>query len=555
MFRGPTAAGLILLTSDRTPGHSMTTGAFIAAGQRTRIANRTVSKQTHAKREAPRSPDPCVSIIMPAQNEAETVRRNIRRLRKWSRVGEIIVIANGCTDNTARIARREGATVIEYKESLGHDTGRAIGARYAKEKFLLFLDADIVWNVAELRPFINHLTRGADVALNTYPDKKCKYYHHPTAIAKRALNIALKRPDLHAASFTTVPHSLRRTVLDKIGYECLATPPLAHARAVLAGLSIVEACYIDVRSRNRWNRRRGKSYSKRELIIGDHLEAMAYVQKKLGERGGFQDGSRQRAVIEPFANGDVASANHSVAAVIPARNEARTLAAVLREVRDAKIGHVCVVENGSSDGTKDVALQHAAEVQHFDHPLGHDVGRAIGAIATGNAECTVFLDSDFPITAHDLKVFKRSVLKSKVDVALNDLTAGLPPFRRRDMVSTMKAFLNICLHREDLGVCSMTAIPHALSRRALETIPAADLAVPPKALVRAVLAGLNIKPVHNVDVVKANRYRRKLHSSRHGSPVAQMIVGDHLEAIALLIDNRGRRGGFVQPRKLAVLHD
>jgi glycosyltransferase involved in cell wall biosynthesis len=228
---------------------------------------------------------------------------------------------------------------------------------------------------------------------------------------------------------------------------------------------------------------------------------------------------------------------------------------VLRELRHAHVHQICVVENGSTDRTASIARRFGAQVQRFDHSLGHDVGRAIGTTAALNSTCTLFLDGDFCIPARDLQVFTKSVISRNVDVALNDMTAGLRLSQRRDAVSTMKSFLNIAMQRADLGVSSLTAVPHALSWRALEAIPASDLAVPPKALVRAVLAELSIQPVHYVDVVKPNRYRRLSHAPKYGAPVSRLIVGDHVEAIALLIAERGNRGGYVQPRHMDVLED
>lgn len=497
-----------------------------------------------------------VSIIIPACNEAKTLVLNLRCLKKWKVVQEVIVIANGCSDNTAAVAKRGGARVIEYQEILGHDTGRAIGARHAKGNILLFLDGDILWTLADLRPFVRSLRNGADIALNAYPRRASRYFHHPTAVAKRALNIVLGKPNLFASSLTAIPHAIRQSALHTIGYEALAVPPLALARAVLAGMTIVRSHHVNVRIRNRWNQRYTVAYSTKKLIIGDHLQAFEYVISQRGIRAGFTDAGRMRTLIQA-KDVDLDQIDQidqcKVSAVIPARNEARTLPGVLRELHSAKVSRICVVENGSSDATADVAANEGALVHRYDDSLGHDVGRALGIQATSNANCTLFLDGDFEIQARDLKVFTHSVLYKNVDVALNDMSAGLRLHQRRDSVSTLKLFLNIALRRTDLGVSSLTAVPHALSRRALTTIPLADLAVPPKALVRAVLSDLSIQPVHYVDVVKPNKYRTLSHSPKFGSRVSRLIIGDHVEAIALLLQHRGQRGGYVQPRNLDLL--
>lgn len=490
-----------------------------------------------------------VSIIVPAHNAASRLRQTLQRLTSWRAVREIIVVANGCTDNTVAIAKRARCTVIEYVNSIGHDTGRVIGASHATGDILLFLDADIVWQVGELRPFVQGIHNGADIVLNAYPFATSRFYHHPTAVAKRALNIALNHCHLKASSLTAVPHAIRRSALETIGIDALAVPPVAMARAVEGGLKVERGPYINVRTRNRWRKPSAFSYSVRDMIIGDHMEAFQYLLQQRGSRGGLPDGGRRYDLLTHPQTDTVLTSDDPVA-VIPARDEASTLPDVLEQIRLADIGETYVVDNGSTDDTGRVAQFANAHVQCFPQHLGHDVGRAIGIRAVQGAPCILVLDSDFVVPAEDLRPFMSSVLEHGVDVALNDLTPTSNEHLVKDPVSTFKRFLNIALGRPDLGFCSLTAIPHALSRRSLQTIPYADFATPPKAMVRAVLSQLNVLPVHFVDVVKPNRYRPELHAQKYGAPVTWMIVGDHLEALELLIAQRGARAGFVQPRDL-----
>lgn len=496
---------------------------------------------------------PDVSLIMPARNEVDTLEANILRLAAWQRVLEIIVIANGCSDDTASVARRAGARVIEYEMALGEDTGRALGAQVARGHFLVFLDADIIWQLEDVTPFVHALQAGADIALNAYPHPDSTYSRHRTAIAKRALNLALERPELYAASLTAVPHAMRRSVLDVIGVESLAVPPLAHARAALAGLAMVAPHHVNVHLRNRWTRdRSSRGYSVTDLIIGDHVEAFAHLLGQRGERAGFPDTIRNRACLTTYHDPDVRP-DAGVVAVVPAKNEASTLRDVIEQVRQTSVRDVFIVENGSTDNTLDVARRCAAHVRHFARALGHDVGRAVGTMALNRPTSVLYLDSDFAIPAGDLSPFLDAVTSRGVDVALNDLTTALPDDQDLDAVSTMKEFLNIALGRPDLGISSMTAVPHALSARAVATIPPLDLAVPPRALVRSVLQGLHVRPVHCVDVIRPNRYRPLLHSKQYGERMSRLIIGDHLEALALLIAERGQRAGFIQPRCLNIL--
>ncbi|MBT3323821.1 glycosyltransferase [archaeon] len=79
-----------------------------------------------------------LSIIIPAYNEEKYIEETLKTITK----GEIIVVCNACTDNTADIARKYTNKVIELPIK-GVSRARNIGAQYASNNRLIFLDADI----------------------------------------------------------------------------------------------------------------------------------------------------------------------------------------------------------------------------------------------------------------------------------------------------------------------------------------------------------------------------------------------------------------------------
>lgn len=232
----------------------------------------------------------------------------------------------------------------------------------------------------------------------------------------------------------------------------------------------------------------------------------------------------------------------TVHAFIAARNEEENIERVIESVHQAGAHMVIVIANGCTDKTIALAQQAGAETIIFKEPLGHDVGRAVG-IQAYPADINLFLDADFVLDANDLTPFINAVA-SGADIALNDLNPLYQEYAVLDNISLIKLCLNTFIQQAHLGVNSLTAIPHALSRRAVDVLTPEILSVPPKALVKGCIEGLQIVAAHTVDVFKANKVRPELHCDEGKNHMADLIIGDHLEAIAYYLEQTDSRGGY-----------
>ncbi len=88
-----------------------------------------------------------------------------------------------------------------------------------------------------------------------------------------------------------------------------------------------------------------------------------------------------------------ASAQRSCAVVVPAFDEAATVAAVVRCALDSGVGEVWVVDDGSRDGTAEVAEEAGARVKRLPRNLGK--GGALAAAASAlEVDVLVLLDAD-----------------------------------------------------------------------------------------------------------------------------------------------------------------
>lgn len=290
------------------------------------------------------------------------------------------------------------------------------------------------------------------------------------------------------------------------------------------------------------NKRSGGTTRRKRLSSGSKKGTKAYVliapvtvEENVQEKGkpARNDKETDRQIGEEV-HGPLLSV------IIPAMNEQRTIAAVVRECsRICRDAEVLVVVNGSTDATASEAKRAGARVIQYAEPLGHDGGRRVGASAA-RGQILLFTDADIKVPAEQLAPFVQAVLKG-VDVALNDYNG---PVTRNPVhpVVEAKHMLNSLLSRSDLGGASMTAIPHAISRKALGIIETASLEIPPLAHAKAILGGLRVQAVHHVPVGRLNAVRSKKRSE--ADPLSQVVLQDHLEAIRWMTDTRGARGGY-----------
>jgi len=91
---------------------------------------------------------PSISIVVPVYNGGGAFRRCLVSLSRWCPPAElvrteIIVVSDGESDGSWRVAEEFGAKVIRLKESKGPARARNIGANAATGDIVFFVDADV----------------------------------------------------------------------------------------------------------------------------------------------------------------------------------------------------------------------------------------------------------------------------------------------------------------------------------------------------------------------------------------------------------------------------
>ncbi len=78
------------------------------------------------------TPHPRVLVIMPAWNESEAVGNTVREVLTADSRYDVLVVNDGSTDDTAAVAGRAGATVLNLPFNLGVGGAMRAGFKYAR---------------------------------------------------------------------------------------------------------------------------------------------------------------------------------------------------------------------------------------------------------------------------------------------------------------------------------------------------------------------------------------------------------------------------------------
>lgn len=106
-----------------------------------------------------------VSVIVPAKNEAGAIARVVSGIAAVLPQAEIIVVDDGSSDDTARVARAAGAAVLSHPKSLGNGAAVKSGARSASGDVLVFLDGDGQHDPADIPRLLEKLSDGYDMVV------------------------------------------------------------------------------------------------------------------------------------------------------------------------------------------------------------------------------------------------------------------------------------------------------------------------------------------------------------------------------------------------------
>jgi glycosyltransferase involved in cell wall biosynthesis len=106
-----------------------------------------------------------ISLVLPAKNEAEGLRRTLGGVRELLPGAQIIVVDDGSTDQTAAVALEQGATVLTSPYSMGNGAAIKRGARAATGEVIVFMDADGQHDAQLILRLLARMDQGYDMVV------------------------------------------------------------------------------------------------------------------------------------------------------------------------------------------------------------------------------------------------------------------------------------------------------------------------------------------------------------------------------------------------------
>lgn len=106
-----------------------------------------------------------LSIVLPAYNEEGAIGPVVEALKALGLNAEIVVVDDGSTDATARIAAEHGATVVRRPGNGGYGRSVKSGVAHAKHDVIVVTDADGTYPIDKIPALLAEFEKGFDMVV------------------------------------------------------------------------------------------------------------------------------------------------------------------------------------------------------------------------------------------------------------------------------------------------------------------------------------------------------------------------------------------------------
>ncbi|WP_084962713.1 glycosyltransferase family 2 protein [Thermoactinospora rubra] len=176
------------------------------------------------------------AVVIPARNEAERIAATVTAALELPGVDLVVVVDDGSTDQTGRVARAAGARVVRHSRNRGKAAAMESGAEAVRlldgdvPRHLLFLDADLGATASAAAPLIEPVREGA-------ADMTIAVFANRVKLGGHGFVVRLSREGIRRLTGFEAAQPLNgQRCITRAAFE--AARPLAHGFGVETGLTV-----------------------------------------------------------------------------------------------------------------------------------------------------------------------------------------------------------------------------------------------------------------------------------------------------------------------------
>jgi glycosyltransferase involved in cell wall biosynthesis len=178
------------------------------------------------------------AVVIPAKNEADRIGLTVRSALALPGVDLVVVVDDGSTDQTGKVARAAGAKVVRHSRNRGKAAAMETGAEAVRlldadiSRHLLFLDADLAGTAQAAAPLVEPVRAGeADMTIAVFQTR--------VKLAGHGIVVRLSRDGIRRATGFQASQPLN-------GQRCLTRAAFEAARPLAHGFGVETALTIDL---------------------------------------------------------------------------------------------------------------------------------------------------------------------------------------------------------------------------------------------------------------------------------------------------------------------
>lgn len=210
------------------------------------------------------SPNPEISIVVPAYNEDEAIGPFLQKLRQvveenhWQ--AEILVVDDGSSDRTAEVARQAGIRLLQHPYNIGYGAALKTGYRHARGKVIVTIDGDGQHNPSDIAHLLALIDRyDMVVGSRSHGSQTALHRNLANSIYNRLASYITRRK---IEDLTSGLRAVRAPIVRQFMYLL----PNTFSSSATITLSVLRAGYSLAYVPIRVTRRAGKSKSKIRLL-------------------------------------------------------------------------------------------------------------------------------------------------------------------------------------------------------------------------------------------------------------------------------------------------